>query len=332
MAICILLLLIYSSTAIAASSVAFHIDRNLVITGSKHQSEVIHFDSPMDSALLSWNLFMPADGYVKFQLRAKRAKGGWTSWFTMGVMNEQKGWTSVSGQNNNQGRVEVDTLILKRPAENWQYRVITKGSQKAGWPNVVNVALAAKNSQAFSKSDSGKRVRSLVVPAISQFEEASREGKPELGGRICSPTSSVMALRYNGIKIPSLIDYSMGVFDKDGDMFGNWAFNTAGLYNGLVRKRPGNTVATYLRWYSSFDDLLTNVAGGQPVIVSIKYGKGELDGAPNPTPGHLLLIRGADSKYVYVNDPAMPTDSKVSTRYKRDQFVKAWKGVAYVIE
>ena len=330
--IAVIALVLYSSVAVAGSSVGFHIDRNMAISGSNYQSEVIHFDDPMDRGVLSWNVFVVGKNSVKFQLRAKMSNGRFTPWYTMGVWGGKKGSTSVMGQKNAYGKVDVDTLILEQPSQDWQYRLISKGGGKDGWPLINNVALTVKNSKTFKKSDLGNNAKPFTVPAISQFQEAKTEMRPELARRICSPTSSAMALRYNGLKVPSLVDYAMSVFDKGSDMYGNWAFNTAGLYDGLVNKIAGNDVATYVRWYSSFDDLLTNVVAGQPVIVSIGFTEGDLDGAPIPTAGHLVVVRGADSKYVYVNDPAMPTDAKVATRYKRDQFVKAWKGIAYVID
>jgi len=77
---------------------------------------------------------------------------------------------------------------------------------------------------------------------------------------------------------------------------------------------------------------MDNVRDGEPVIVSIGFKEGELNGAPMPTPGHLVLIRGADSRYVYVNDPAAPDKHSVARKYSRAEFIKAWKGVAYVVE
>lgn len=326
-------LLLGPAPSLAASSVGFHSDRSIENASQRVQSSVISFPQKMDHAVLSWNALAPEGGTVTFQLRAKIGKR-WTPWYTMGVWGDGGSARSVAGQEDRSGKVDVDTLVLKEGAREWQYR-LTKDNPRGGrLPFVSSVSLAVKDGKTYQKGDGekGKVVHPLTIPAISQFETSKAEHHEELAKRICSPSSSAMVLRSLGAKVPSVTDYALGVYDPASDMFGNWPLNTAGIYRELARTRPPESVATYVRWYETFDELLENVERGVPVIVSIKFKEGELDGAPIPTPGHLVVVRGADEKHVYVNDPAAASNSTVPRRYKRVQFINAWKGMAYVVE
>jgi Peptidase_C39 like family len=76
---------------------------------------------------------------------------------------------------------------------------------------------------------------------------------------------------------------------------------------------------------------------GIPLVASINFGPGELDGAPiSSTAGHLLVIRGFTANgRVIANDPAARRNSGVRRVYKRGQFADAWVGgsggLVYVI-
>ena len=79
------------------------------------------------------------------------------------------------------------------------------------------------------------------------------------------------------------------------------------------------------------------VAVGIPVVVSVSFGSGELDGAPiSSTAGHLLVVVGFTATGdVVVNDPASRSRSGVRRTYDRAQLEAAWLGgsggTAYVI-
>ncbi|MDN5313359.1 MAG: hypothetical protein PWQ68_2333, partial [Thermoanaerobacteraceae bacterium] len=60
------------------------------------------------------------------------------------------------------------------------------------------------------------------------------------------------------------------------------------------------------------------------------------DNAPiEDTDGHLIVVRGFTTKngadHVIVNDPAAPTHETVRREYRVDQFLKAWKGIVYIV-
>ena len=93
-------------------------------------------------------------------------------------------------------------------------------------------------------------------------------------------------------------------------------------------------VPGYVVRYDSFAPVEEHVTAGRPVVLSIRFGEGELDGAPiDSTRGHLLVVVGFDGDEVIVNDPAARAAAGVRRRYRRDQLASAWldhSAVAYV--
>ena len=79
---------------------------------------------------------------------------------------------------------------------------------------------------------------------------------------------------------------------------GNWPFNTA-----YAATRTDHAFVTRLR---SLREAGLFIEAGIPLVASISFGSGELDGAPiGATNGHLLVIVGfTDDGDVIVNDPA----------------------------
>jgi hypothetical protein len=118
-------------------------------------------------------------------------------------------------------------------------------------------------------------------------------------------------------------------FDHEYDGTGNWPFNTA-YAAGLA----GHAFVTRLH---SLRDAEVLVRAGIPVVASIAFGRGQLDGAPiGASNGHLVVVVGfTDTGDVVVNDPAARTDAAVRVTYDRGQFEDAWLprsgGTAYVI-
>jgi hypothetical protein len=81
------------------------------------------------------------------------------------------------------------------------------------------------------------------------------------------------------------------------------------------------------------------VKRGVPLVISIAFGSGKLDGAPiKSTDGHLMVIVGFEANGdPVVNDPAAhPAENEVVQRvYDRAQFERAWQeataGIVYLI-
>jgi hypothetical protein len=322
-----------SSISYAGKGADFYLDKGPISQEKVITSRIISFDNPMDRAVLSWNASTPNKSFIKTMLRAKMPDGRWTNWFKMGVWGEEIKSHSIKGQKNRYGSVDIDTLELKEPALEWQYKVTLHKGKNKTYPTLNAVALTVKNSKEYKKNLTANKVSvaPVSVPAFSQFEEGRLKNNPDLGKRICSATSVTMLLKHNHLENISPSDIAAKVYDNKADAYGNWSFNTATLFSTLKPIAHDN-FATYVRWFESFDELLRNIKKDGPAIVSIGFKKGELQGAPVATPGHLVLVRGADSKYVYVNDPAAQDNKTVPRKYLRTEFTKAWKGMAYILD
>ncbi len=156
-------------------------------------------------------------------------------------------------------------------------------------------------------------------PAISQMR-----GPPAIGKRICSPTALAMALQAArpGIDWMSVVEAC-----HDGRFYGSWplAIQCAGRHGRL-----GAVEAV-----TSWRPVLELLRAGSPVVASIRFGRGELPGAPLPeTGGHLVTVYGIDGEEVFVCDPAAPDHDSVPRRYELGAFTAAWmrhRGAAYFL-
>jgi len=151
---------------------------------------------------------------------------------------------------------------------------------------------------------------------------------PAISGRICSPTSLAMVLAARGIDLPTA-EVAAGCYDHGEGIYGNWPFNVA--------YAAGKGLDGRVDYFYSLADLAAELAAGNLVVATVKFGKGQLDGAPiGSTSGHLMALRGfahrGDKVYALVNDPASPDVAGVPREYLAEQFADAWTGVAYVFQ
>ena len=144
-------------------------------------------------------------------------------------------------------------------------------------------------------------------------------------GSICSPTCVSMALSQLGIhhEFGQLLARS---YHRPTRMFGVWPQNlwAASRWGAL------GAVETAVDWFAARSAL----AAGHPLVASIAFAKGGLDGSPLPgTRGHLVIVRGIENNRVLANDPAADAAARVPCSYDIDQFAAAWlanRGVFYL--
>ncbi|MBI5211689.1 MAG: C39 family peptidase [Elusimicrobia bacterium] len=304
-------------------------------------SDAIETPAPFDDLVASWNAALPAGsslgmsvrvrglpapgvGGAGVPLRSEResGQGGWSPWFDLGEATET--YSSPGRQENDFGAVDVDTLKLARPADAFQYRVRLSAGRKPATLKLVAVtvsdAAAPPEPPAFRP---GPWVRELKLRPRSQFRE-----RVEDKGDICSPTSLAMVLEWWGVRRSTARVAAM-VRDHGAGIYGNWPFNIAaaaalGLEGWAAR-------------LDSIEDLQDEVAEGRPVVASLTFGPGEMDGAPlERTRGHLVVVSGFTPRGdVVVMDPAAPEVGGVRRVFDRLQFHRAWRvnkrGLAYLL-
>ena len=292
-----------------------------------------------DTLIPSWNASTPSGTWMQTDIRVRSGER-WTPWFNMGVWVEGTETVkrhSVNGQGSEGWNVLTETLQAEGPvfADAYQYRLALSTKMQSVSPEVRAVYVTASNSYRHAdflgvSSSSQLLGKDLPVPQRSQMIYPN-------GGEVwCSPTSLSMVMAYWASKtgnrnlnqfVPTV---AAGTYDYAYRGNGNWPFNTAyastfGLKASINR-------------FSSLGQVEHWISKDVPVIVSISWGNGQLDGAPIPASnGHLLVIRGfhSDGERIMVNDPAADGNSGVKRLYNRQQFADAWfrgsGGIAYLV-
>ena len=303
----------------------------------------------------SWNARTPRDSWVQIQVRGRSESGRLSRWYTMGRWaghDRQFRRTSVPNQSDALGYVSVDTLKAKAGVgfTSWQTRVtLLRRAGKAFSPKVDTVGamtsrLPASTTVPTSKPGVASGHAPLDVPRYSQMVHRGHYPQFGNGGEAwCSPTSVSMVLGHYG-RLPTAKQYAWvggghadpfvdhaarSTYDYSYRGAGNWAFSTA--YAGT---RTYHSFVTRLRDLTEAEQF---IRAGIPVVASVKFGRGQLSGAPiSATNGHLLVIVGFTANGdVVVNDPAAPSNGSVRRTYDRAQFENAWVpksgGLAYII-
>ncbi len=298
-------------------------------------SQVISMPA-FDWLVPSWSIAVPGESSVEihFQVWTERS---WSMWYPLGTWSGSP--RSHEGKDDF-GRVETDTLILKSPRSLVRYRLRLKGAQgkspclrrfdfvtrlssRAESPVVPTTSTSPATPSGLLPGELPAGDLDLPVSPRSQMAE-----NPSIASRICSPTSLAMALSFFGVEVPTE-RLAQLCYDHGTEIFGNWSFNASTLARfGLAGR---------VDWFGDFGRIARQLESGHPVIASVRFREGELEGAPiKSTAGHLILVRGfsrRDGKpYVVVNDPAAPVPESVRREYALDQFLKVWRGVVYIVE
>jgi hypothetical protein len=293
----------------------------------------------------SWSATTPRNSWI--EVRVKVAGGHWMVLGRWASSDKHVRRTSVPGQSDAAGRVDVDTWKAASSTSSYQLqvRLMRRAGASSASPSVSFVgAMASRVSGVPAVSAPGPaRGVVLPVPAYSQMVHRGEFSQYGGGGEAwCSPTSTAMVLGYYG-RLPSASSYAWvghrtdpwvdevarRTYDAAYEGTGNWPFNTA-----YAASRGLSAFVTRLRSLGEAESL---VAAGIPVITSVSFSSGQLAGAPiSSTAGHLLVVVGfTSSGDVVVNDPAASTASGVRRTYDRAQFERAWLGgsggTAYVI-
>ncbi len=278
--------------------------------------------------LATFNATFPARTGVVLETRVKVGEA-WSPWLY--VQSWGQTLTPPARVNKfEQGEVEVDILELKAPASAYQLRVTLQS-----FSHDAAVSPLLRRASVCYSGDTGSPPYRQPLPAdLNWARDLGVPFRPQgdasvpkpLWSQICSPTCTTMVMEHFGKNLPTL-DNAEAIFDPHYDMFGNW---------GRAVSRAGEQgFDAYLIRVRSLDDAKKYVAAGQPLIASIQFKKGEVEGFLYPqTAGHLIVIRGftADGDAI-VNDPASREKGN-GVIYKAAELEKAWfrpGGVAYVI-
>lgn len=286
---------------------------------------IVETSYPFTNLVASWNAQTPPHCVVECCARV-RIGNRWSRWYQMGRWAGPGSGASIRGQADSDGKVEVDTLVLNHPADACQMKMEMAGHPSA-LPLLTLASLCWYNPAAPpppAPAVTGRWQRTIPVPAYSQMVQDT-----PAAGSMCSPTSLAMILSFHGVSCTPM-EAAAGVRDTDEDMYGNWPMNTA---YAASRGCP-----SYVARFWCMEQLENEIAAGRPVEASIRWGKGQLDGAPiQRSNGHLVVVAGFTAGGdVVVNDPAARDHASVTRVYRREQFEHVWQegsgGIVYLVE
>jgi hypothetical protein len=294
-----------------------------------YTSPPIVADFAFNEVVPSWAVRLDEEkqGY-RVQMRFAGENGQWSPWFHFGgagILARNPG-TRRTIERNDWGRVEIDYIILRKPARRFQYRVELLSTVPpvrdrrmvlqrfaVSYSNTLGDEALFRRVQNSKKPVSDAWMRVLPIPYRSQLWVEDKE----LAGQICCPTCVAMVLASHGLDMPTT-DVASMAYDEENKIYGNWSraaqIGTRYGLEGTVQR------------FRSDEDVKRAIAEGLPVIASIRFRRGELRNAHyQNTGGHLILIRGFTQEGDYVvNDPYNPGPDGEEVVYLKDDMQKVW--------
>jgi hypothetical protein len=304
-------------------------------------------------AVPSWNATTPARTWIQVELRARTQDARETKWYVLGRWASGDGdfhRTSVPGQGDKDASIAIDTFLPQRAMLAYQLRLTLYREAGSGVaPSVTKLSTVVANDGDPYVPSATTMTSDVILPVPEYSQEIHAGHYPEFDGggeAWCSPTSTAMILAF-WRRGPTPADYAYVTaadpghpdpwvdyaarytYDYNYNGAGNWPFNIAyahtfGLEGAVTQLRSLAEAEQYIK-------------AGIPLVASLSFGSGKLDGFPfKSTNGHLLTIVGftADGNVVS-NDPAALTNAGVQRVYDRTQFERAWMestgGLVYLL-
>lgn len=318
--------------------------------------------SPMHSVdfdakqlVASWVADTPQGTWLEVEMRGETTGGERTGWYVMGrwaATTEDVHRTSVPGQDDEYGRIAIDTFEAANGVAlgSYQLRVTLYRLPDSDLSPVLRSVTAMTSrlptQEHVDPSPIGSAAgTTLDVPQYSQNIHRGEYAQWGGGGEAwCSPTSTSMVVSYWGrgpteeqlswvepeYEDPQVDFAARGTYDHSYGGTGNWPFNVA--YAG----RFG--LDGFVTRLGSLNELEQYIEADVPIITSQSFDEDELSGAGYGTNGHLLVVVGfTENGDVVANDPYAPTNEEVRVVYPRADFENVWQrtsstgGIAYVI-
>ncbi len=289
-----------------------------------------------NEVLVSWNFDLPmtTGSGVSVECRVGKTEAGsdeitWAPFLELGTWGEGPKERPAKYEFDG-GKIATDVFESKQLFDRIDVRLVVFAKEwNLKYPDVERLAICVSNTlenAGAKKPLEGDTASAMKLTPRLPVPFRSQRDVPEIGHRICSPTSTSMILAYRGVYVPTQRVASVA-YDASHDIYGNWPRNVQAAYSLGV---PG-----YLTRFGDWDAVERTLARGQPLVISVRVREGELRGAPySATKGHLLAVCGfADNGDVEVNDPAASSHESGQVTYRREDLETVWfgrGGVAYV--
>ena len=278
--------------------------------------------------IASWNvrpdIYLKLEGRVIFPDHT-------TKYYTLGSWSAdsaQHPRESLRGQNDDDGRVRTDTLVMARHGGKLQLRITLGGTNINNEPPLKYLGLSFCDSAVKPVPREPNHAawgKTIEVPERRQADYPEEQGW-------CSPTSLSMVLAYwsTNLQRPELNhtvpEVAAAVFDSGMAGTGNWPFNTA--YAGSF---PG--VRAYVTRLDDISELEDWIAAGIAPIISVSsYLVNNRHSGPDN--GHLIVFAGFTETGDFVaNDPGVSVKRNERARrvYPRQRVIEAWKKSKFTV-
>jgi hypothetical protein len=280
--------------------------------------------APFDRAVLSWN------GTGRWRLEMRLEIGGvLTPYFVLGGIDGARHRSASAAERPEAPAgpvaLEVDTLVLRggEKATGFQVRATGEGGLSS-----LGIAHYRRDQNRYTDTPAvgGAWGRVLPVPERAQRDV---EDEPGIAGDVCSATSVGMVLEFHGSRHRT-IDLARAAFDPEARLYGNWPCNTA----TAARLLKGGWAA--VAKLTGFHEVEREITARRPVILSHRWERGDLSGAPvSRSNGHLVVVAGFTREGdVVVNDPAAKAGA-IRRVYRRRELFRTWQsrgeGIAYLV-
>ncbi len=272
--------------------------------------------SPFDRGLPSWNGTVNHDNSgFKVSMRFKYGTG-WSPWLTVGYWKNYI-WTSYGSTSYAAGEIDYDYVVLDDFHTVWQWRVDVK-RQAASHPSPTIDKLSffssdERTTNSLNYTNILNDNPSEVFNPTSFVYQYSVD--PVIGGSICSPASTVMAIRSCDIKVDPYT-FAVDNYDDYWNLFGIWP---RAIQNAAEYYMDG-AVTRFRTWSQAYDTLAT---GGR-VVMSV---------GPPLYSGHLMMLAGFDSLgNPLVHDPAR--QNGYAYKYNKSSLSHSWfdkGGIGYTL-
>jgi hypothetical protein len=180
------------------------------------------------------------------------------------------------------------------------------------------------SSRPFTLGETDTPARAAAL-AQSPPGRSQLSAPPAIAERICSPTCVSMVLDHWQHR-HRWLDVVAECLDPATGTYGVWPLATA----AAARRGSPGAVEVFADWVEP----LTVLQAGVPLVTSIRFGRGELPGAPLvETHGHLVVVTAAGPTGIAVCDPAAAS-GEVLREYPSEAFSRAWlrqRGAAYIL-
>jgi Peptidase_C39 like family len=272
--------------------------------------------------IVSWNV--PAEVWLKVEARGIYPDHT-TKFYTLGEWSTNPAAhprASVEGQEDVDGTVRTDTLVMNRPGAKVQLR-ITLGTLDTN--DALRLKFLGLSFCDSSTLPASSRTNHAAWGKIFPVPERVQSGFEGPGGW-CSPASLSMVLAYWSARLnrPELDrtvpEVAAAVDDPVYGGTGNWPFNTAfaGTFPGL---------RAYVTRLDDVSELEDWIAAGVPVVLSVSSYLTN-DRHDGPDNGHLIVCVGfTEQGDVVANDPGVSLRNGQHVRrvYPRERMMAAWK-------